>query len=85
MSRVLFHNALTSDQPNILVENTGHAYIADFGLSKITRNPNSIRSASFQNGYTMQWAAPEVLIKEEYSKKADIFSLAMVVIEVCHR
>ena len=85
MSRVLPRTALTSHQPNILVENSGHVRIADFGLSKITKNPNSVQDISYQNGYTIQWAAPEVLNKGEYSEKADIFSLAMVTIEVCHR
>lgn len=69
-------------QANILVENSGHVRIADFGLAKITKNPNSIRSASYQNGFTIRWAAPEVLGEGEYSKKADIFSFAMVMIEV---
>ena len=65
--------------------NSGHAYIAGFGLARITRNPDTVRSASYQNGYTLRWVAPEVLTKGEYSKAADIFSLAMVMIEVCYR
>ena len=81
----LVSHHIDTHQPNILVENSGHVRIADFGLSKITKNPNSIQGISFQNGCTIQWAAPEVLNKWEYSKKADIFSLAMVMIEVCHR
>jgi len=38
---------------------------------------------SHQHGHILQWTAPEIL-KEEgtYSKEADIFAFAMVVVEV---
>ena len=72
------------NKANILVENSGHVRIADFGLAKITKNPNPTRTPSDQNGSTMRWAAPEVLSNGEYSEKADIFSFAMVMIEVRH-
>ena len=62
---VLFYTALTPDQLNILVKDSGRACIADFGLAKITQNLDSIRNASCQNGYTMGWAAPEVFNKGE--------------------
>ena len=75
---------MTPDQPNILVEDTGRVLIADFGLTKITKNPNSIWDPSLQNGPSMRWAAPEVWREMKYSKKADIFSFGMVMIEVCH-
>lgn len=61
------------------------ARIVDFGLAKVTKNLNSIRSASGQSGLTMRWAAPEVWDKLEYSEKADVFSFSMVMIEVRHR
>ena len=32
----------------------------------------------------MRWAAPELLNKGAYSEKADVYSLALVMIEVCH-
>ena len=43
-----------------------------------------MRSASSQHGNTPRWAAPEVLEEGIYSKEADIFSFAMVMIEVRH-
>jgi serine/threonine protein kinase len=80
-----FTTVLTPDQPNILVDNSGGARIADFGLTTVTQNLDSMRSASQQHGHTPRWTAPEIL-KEQgtYSKEADIFSFAMVMIEV-HR
>ena len=75
-------SALTPHQPNILVENSGHVRIADFGLTKVTTNPYSKRDPSRQDGYSTRWVAPEVLSMNECNKKADIFSFAMVMIEV---
>ena len=70
-------------QPNILVDDAGHARITDFGLVTLARNLDSIRSASGDQGHTIQWTAPEILSDHgPYSKEADVFSFAMVVIEV---
>ncbi|KAF9646470.1 kinase-like protein [Thelephora ganbajun] len=67
---------------NILVDDSGHTRIADFGLAMVTQNPDSMPSAPPHRGYTPRWAAPEVMTEEAYSKEADIFSFAMVMIEV---
>ena len=70
-------------QPNILVDDTGHARITDFGLATVTQNLDSMRSISEDYGHTARWTAPEILSeKGTYSKEADIFSFAMVMIEV---
>ena len=73
---------LTSGQTNILVDNSGHARIADFGLAPVVRDLDFTRSAAYHHGQTARWAAPEILNGGECSKEADIFSLAMVTIEV---
>ena len=67
------------------MEDTGHILIADFGLSEITKNSNSVQDSSPQIGLTCRWAAPEVLERGDYSEEADIFSFAMVMIEVRRR
>jgi len=64
------------------MDDSGRARIVDFGLAMVTQNLDSIRSASSQQGNTPRWAAPELLREGDYSKEADIFSFAMVMIEV---
>ena len=58
----------------------GRARITDFGLAQ---DLNSVQSALGDQGRTARWTAPEILNEEgAYSKEADIFSFAMVMIEV---
>ena len=66
------------------MDHSGSPRIADFGLATINQNLDSTRGALDQLGYSTQWAAPEVLNEGTYSKEADIFSFAMVMIEVRH-
>ncbi|KAF9645424.1 kinase-like protein [Thelephora ganbajun] len=68
--------------PNVLVDNSGYARIADFGFATVTQNPDSIPSISCHNGHTPRWTAPEVLNEGPHSKEADVFAFAMVMIEV---
>ena len=70
-------------QPNILLDDAGRAKITDFGLSRVTQNLDSIRTASDEQGHTARWTAPEILNDQGlHSKEADVFSFAMVMIEV---
>ena len=64
------------------MEDSGRVRIADFGLAQLTKNMHSLRPIPHQGGLTMRWAAPEVWREEDYSRKADVFSFAMVMIEV---
>ena len=80
-----FTTVLTRIQSNIFVDASGHARITDFGLATVTQNLDSIRSASDDQGHTARWTAPEILNEQgTYSKEADVFALAMVMIEVFH-
>jgi len=76
-----FTTVLTPGQPNVLVDHSGNALIADFGLATVTQNLDSIQT-THQGGHTPRWAAPEVLTEGTFSKEADVFSFAMVMIEV---
>lgn len=84
-SKSRFLALLTSGQANILVDNSGSARVADFGLAMVTHNLDSTRGTSCQRGHTARWAAPEVLSEGSFSKGTDIFSFAMVMTEARDR
>ena len=67
-----------------VVDNIPHARIADFGIAIVTKNLDSIRPATRQEVHTPRWSAPEIFLGQNPSKKTDVYSFAMVVIEV-HR
>ena len=74
---------LTPRKSNILVDAAGHARVADFGLATVTQDLDSIRNASDDRGGGVRWIAPEILSdRGTHSKEADVFSFAMVTIEV---
>ena len=83
MVKSLFHLAVTRVQPNILIDGNHRARITDFGLATVTQNLDSIRGLLVNEGHTARWSAPEILNDVgTYSKEADVFSFAMVMIEV---
>lgn len=68
-------------QPNILVDDSGRPRITDFGLATVPQNQAAKRP--FLDDQGTRWAAPEILHESgTYSKEADVFSFAMVMIEV---
>lgn len=67
-------------QSNILIDDAGYAYIADFSHAAMVRDCDVNEPSIIP-----RWTAPEVLEGGTNSKEADIFSFAMVVIEVHHR
>ena len=74
---------LTPGQLNILVDATGSARITDFGLAMVAQSLESMRKASDDCGNCVRWIAPEILDdRGTYSKEADVFSFAMLTIEV---
>ena len=71
---------------NILVEvvdNVPHARIADVGITIVT-NLDSICADTRQDVHTSRWSAPEIFREQNPSEKSDVYSFAMVTIEV-HR
>jgi len=57
--------------------------ITDCGLAVVTQSLDSIRGAPDEYGHSVRWMAPEILAdRGTFSKEADVFSFAMVMIEV---
>lgn len=84
--RILSHRYIDTSQPNILVDAAGHARITDPGIAMVTRNLSSIWGTSEADVRSARWSAPEILDGlGTYSKEADVFSFAMVTIEVSSR
>ena len=49
----------------------------------VTQDLDSVRTPAGDHGRTVRWTAPEILNEQgTYSEEADIFSFAMVMIEV---
>jgi len=78
-------------QENILFDGAGIPRIADFGISSITFDPNSYNASTPFGGYSLRWAAPEILeapLNSEFrrsTKMSDVYAFGMVVVEVrCH-
>ena len=74
---------------NVLIDGTGNARIADFGLLTIISDPtNLITSSSYIQGGTLRWMSPELIDPEpfgfkraRYTKSSDCYALGMVVYE----
>jgi TPR repeat protein len=75
---------------NVLISDTGRAKLTDFGLSKVKQITKSLTSKSSNQSSqavgTLPWMAPELFKrKAEYTKKADIYSLGMILWELSSR
>jgi serine/threonine-protein kinase len=64
---------------NILLDREGTAYIADFGLAKITDGTNLTEAG--QSVGSMDYVAPEQIRGEQVTGAADTYSLGCVVFE----
>ena len=82
-------------QSNVLINDTLHACLADFGLSEVSYNPdtvNVISLSSISHG-SGRWMAPELIMPEDhvgieharYTPETDIYSLSMLMWEVSQR
>ena len=75
---------------NILIDQDGHARLADFGLLTIVSDPtNPTASSSSAKGGTTRWMSPELLDPDQFgfkdsrpTKESDCYALGMVIYEV---
>ena len=74
---------------NILIDRTGQARLADFGLLTIISDPtNLLSSSSFTQGGTARWMSPELINPQRFglensrpTKHSDCYALGMVIYE----
>lgn len=74
---------------NILIDQTGHARIADFGLLTIVSDPASVLpSSSYTQGGTARWMSPELIDPQRFgleksrpTSSSDCYALGMVIYE----
>jgi serine/threonine protein kinase len=81
-------------QSNVLIDPSGGPRLTDFGFSSITRNICSVNASTPNGRGSTRWRAPELLVLSIKPKdqdkaksarptnKSDVYSLAMVAIEV---
>lgn len=76
-------------QANVLVDNTGSARVADFGLmSMCNLSTNLLSETVFSSGGTLSWMSPELLDPPRFGSngrptcESDCYALGMVIYEV---
>lgn len=75
---------------NILIDQNGHARLADFGLLTIVSTPSGLSfSSTTSKGGTTRWMSPELLSPDRFNldnsrptRESDCYALGMVIYEV---
>lgn len=78
-SRKIIHRDLKTH--NLLIDNNWNVKVADFGLSRSMVESDATLTACG----TPSWAAPEVLRRDHYTYKADVYSFAICLWEMSTR
>jgi len=80
---MLTGNLADTPQTSILVDHFRRAQVTDFSLTTIHPNHRSTCNASYLVDSGTRWTAPEVLDEiTPLTGKADVFSFAMLMVEV---
>jgi len=74
---------------NILIDQAGHACLADFGLLTLISDPTDfLSSSSYRQGGKAQWMSPELIDPPQFgftnscpTKSSDCYALGMVIYE----
>jgi len=79
---------LTDPKANILIDNSGHACLADFSLLTTASDQSTVVVSCLEGG-TIQWMSPELLYPERFNlvksrptEKSDCYAMGMVIYEV---
>jgi serine/threonine protein kinase len=75
---VILHRDLKSD--NLLVTSDWTVKVADFGLSRFRSDKKTMSQVG-----TPMWMAPEVILGEKYTEKADVYSFGVILWEIMTR
>ena len=74
---------------NVLIDEDGHARLADFGLVTIVSDSNLVSSVSDASGGTHRWMSPELFDPGSFglkarcpTKRSDCYALGMLIYEV---
>ncbi|XP_020599123.1 serine/threonine-protein kinase STY17-like [Phalaenopsis equestris] len=69
---------------NILLDDSGHLKVADFGVSKLLNAANGVREERHRScrDTSCRYSAPEILQNEEYGTGVDVFSFALILQEM---
>ena len=83
------HTDSASVMANVLIDQTGNACLADFGLLTIISDPtNLLSSCLYTQGGTARWMSPELIDPQKFglentrpTKRSDCYALGMVIYE----
>ena len=83
-SRSRFIAVLILRQSSVVVDADGYPRIADFRFATVGSDVDFEQTTPGEDAGSRKWPAPEILEDRVARKEADIFSFAMVMIEVYH-
>ncbi|HZU15011.1 MAG TPA: serine/threonine-protein kinase [Candidatus Dormibacteraeota bacterium] len=66
---------------NILVDSSGHAYLAEFGIASRRTGPMALTSPGY-NLRAPQYLAPEQVEGKEPSRRADVYAMGVLIFEI---